>query len=152
MGPLSSHEDVNESFKEILNAADARIKLNGLENCSFSYDVPDEGLAKISGYVHVNKASRLYGSAVRTWILDDRISGEIEWTPVLPGKMGTGGNIHPSRQHWRQHPLMQHHERLAAVFTSDAPATAPAPPPAEGEAGSPARGSGGFTCEGVAGA
>ena len=25
--------------------------------------------------------------------------------------------------------LMQHHERLAAVFTSDAPATAPAPPP-----------------------
>ena len=66
MGPLSSHEDVCQSFKEILNAADARIKLNRLENCSFSYDVPDEGLAKISGYLHVNKASRLYGSAVWT--------------------------------------------------------------------------------------
>ena len=78
MGPLLSHEDVRESFREILNAADARIKLNGLENCSFSYDVPDEGLAKISGYLHVNKASRLYGSAVRTLILNDRISGEIE--------------------------------------------------------------------------
>ena len=49
MGPWSSHEDVCESFKEILNAADARIKLNRLENSSFSYDVPDEGLAKISG-------------------------------------------------------------------------------------------------------
>ena len=33
MGPLSSHEDVCESFKEILNAADARIKLKRLENC-----------------------------------------------------------------------------------------------------------------------
>ena len=59
MGPLSSHEDVCESFKENLNAADARINLNGLENCSFFYDVPDEGLEKISGCVHVNKASRL---------------------------------------------------------------------------------------------
>ena len=27
-----------------------------------------------------------YESAVRTWILDDRIRSEIEWTPVLPGK------------------------------------------------------------------
>ena len=78
MGPLSSHEDVCESFKEILDTAHARIKLNGLKNCSFSSDVPDEGLAKISGYVQVNKASRLYGSAVRTLILNDRISGEIE--------------------------------------------------------------------------
>ena len=90
MGPfkLSSHKDVCESFRELLNAADARIKLNGLENCFFSYDVPYEGLAKISGYLHVNKASRLYGSAVLIWIIDDRISGEIEWTPVLPGKNG----------------------------------------------------------------
>ena len=49
LGPLSSHEDVCESFKEIFNAADARIELNRLDNCSFPYDVPDEGLAKISG-------------------------------------------------------------------------------------------------------
>ena len=41
------------------------------------------GLAKISGDVHVNKASRLYESAVQTWILDARISVAIEWTPVF---------------------------------------------------------------------
>ena len=63
--------------------------------------MPDEGLAKISGYVHVSKTSRLYESAVRTWILDDRINGEIEWTPDLPGKNGdwnlSGSNIRSSR-------------------------------------------------------
>ena len=32
--------------------------------------------------MHVNKTSRLYESAVLTWILDDRISGEIEWTAL----------------------------------------------------------------------
>ena len=47
MGPLSSKDDVCESFKEILLAADARIKIRGLENGAFSYDVPDEGLVKI---------------------------------------------------------------------------------------------------------
>ena len=88
MGPLSSQDDVCESFKEILLAADARIKISGLENCSFSYDVPDEGLVKISGYLHVDKASRLYETTVLTWILDERIIGEIEWTPVLPGRHG----------------------------------------------------------------
>ena len=44
MSPLSFQADVCESFKEILRAADARIKICGLENCFFSYDVPDEGL------------------------------------------------------------------------------------------------------------
>ena len=96
MGPFSSQDDVCESFKEILRAADARIKISGLENCSFSYDVPDvssdEGLVKISVYLHVDKASRLYETTVRTWILDERIIGEIEWTLVLPGRPGTGGN------------------------------------------------------------
>ena len=76
----------------------ARIQLNGLEHCSFSYDVPDKDLAKISGYVHVNKASRLYESAVRTWILDDRISGKIEWTLVCQANMGTGSNTRSSRE------------------------------------------------------
>ena len=59
MGPSASHEDVCELFKEMLRTADSRIPIGGQENCSFSYNVPDEGLAKISGYVHVNKASRL---------------------------------------------------------------------------------------------
>ena len=56
--------------------AELGIQLNGRENCSFSYNVPDEGLVKISGYVHhsvhVNKASRLYESAFRTWMRDDQ--------------------------------------------------------------------------------
>ena len=88
MGPFSSQDDVCESFKEIMLAADARIKIRGLKNCSFSYDVPDEGLVKISGYLHVDKASRLYETTLRTWILDEQIIGEIEWTPVLPGRHG----------------------------------------------------------------
>ena len=92
MGPLSFNEDVRESFKEILRAADARIKIRILENRSFSYDVPYEVLVKISGYLHVDKASRLYKTTVRTWILDERITGEIKWTQVLPGRHGTGGN------------------------------------------------------------
>ena len=66
MGPLSSQDDVCELFKETLRAADARIKISGLENCSFSYDVPDKGLVKISGYLHVDKDSRLYETTVRT--------------------------------------------------------------------------------------
>ena len=66
MGPLSSQDDVCKSFKEILQAADARIKICGLENCSFSYDVPDEGLVKISGYLHVDKDSGLYETTVLT--------------------------------------------------------------------------------------
>ena len=52
---------------------------------------------KIPGYLHVDKASCLYETTVRTWILDERIIGEIEWTPVLPGKHGD----------WRQHPLIK---------------------------------------------
>ena len=72
-GPLSSQDDVCGSFKEILRAADARIKISGRENCFFSFDVPDEGFVKISGYLHVDKASRLYETTVRTWILDERI-------------------------------------------------------------------------------
>ena len=67
-----------------LRTADARIKISGLKNCSFSHDVPEDGLAKISGYLHVDRALRLYESAaVQTWIFDDQISREIEWTLVL---------------------------------------------------------------------
>ena len=54
MGPLLFQEYVCKLFKEILHDADARIKIRGLtrKNCSFSYGVPDEGLAKISGILH----------------------------------------------------------------------------------------------------
>ena len=96
LDPLSSQDDVCELFKDILRAADARIKISGLENCAFSYDLPDNCLAKISGYMHVNKVSRLTETGVRTWIFDERIIGEIEWTPVMPGRHGD----------WRQEPAI----------------------------------------------
>ena len=85
MGPLSSQDDVCKSFKEILRAADARLKIKGLETCSFSYDVPDDGLAEISGYLHVNKASRMYESAVRTWIA--------VWTWILESVVKLNGRL-----------------------------------------------------------
>ena len=55
---------------------------------------------KISGYFHDDKASRLYETTVRTWILDERIIGEIEWTPVLRLLLGRHGD-------WKQHPLIK---------------------------------------------
>ena len=71
--------------------------INGLAQSSFSYDVPGEGgLAKISGYLHVNKPANLTEATVRRWISDGRISGDIEWTPVLPGRHGD----------WKQHSLI----------------------------------------------
>ena len=39
----------------------------------------------------------LYEATVQTWIFDDRTSGEIEWTPVLPGK----------NRDCRQHPTIK---------------------------------------------
>ena len=33
----------------------------------------------------------------KTWIFDNRISGEMEWTPVLSGK----------NRDWRQYPLIK---------------------------------------------
>ena len=32
-------------------------------------------------------------TVIQKWIVDDRISGEVEWTPILPGKHGD----------WKQH-------------------------------------------------
>ena len=52
---LSDQYKVCCTFKEILNAAHARLEMRGLELSLFSYDVPEDGLARISGYVHVKK-------------------------------------------------------------------------------------------------
>jgi hypothetical protein len=68
-----------------------------LKESSFSHDLPEDGLARISGYLHTNKQTLLADSAVRTWIFDDRIIGEIVWTPILPGKNGD----------WKQHSLIR---------------------------------------------
>ena len=64
----------------------ARTEISGLKESSFSHDLPEDGLARISGYLHTNKQTLLADSAVRTWIYDGRIIGEIVWTPIMPGK------------------------------------------------------------------
>ena len=40
---LFAREDVRISFREILDQARDRIAINGLDQGSFSYDVPEEG-------------------------------------------------------------------------------------------------------------
>ena len=97
VGPLSNQDEICDLFRGILNESKARTEISGLEQSSFSYDLPEDGLARISGYLHTNKHTELRDSAVRTWIFDDRIIGEIVWTPILPGKNGN----------WRQHSLIR---------------------------------------------
>ena len=88
---LSDREDVRILFRSILDEAMERIAIKGLDQSSFSYDVPEEGgIARISGYLH--STAQIYRSAVQTWIFDERIIEEIEWTAVLPGQ----------RQDWKQ--------------------------------------------------
>ena len=47
---LSGQEDASNLFKVILNDAKDRLEISGLEQYSFSDDVPEDCLAKISGY------------------------------------------------------------------------------------------------------
>jgi hypothetical protein len=101
MPELSQQEEVRAIFKEILVYANVRLPISGLEQPSLSYEVPDNGIAKIDGYLHVNKTSLLADIAVRPWIfdvnhqryykIDDRIIRDIIWTPF----------------HWRQHLLIR---------------------------------------------
>ena len=97
IGALATQEEACACFKDILNAAEETREISGLKQSSFSYDVPDNCLVKISGYLHVKKECPLYESTVREWIIDDRIRGEIEWTRILPGR----------NKSWKQHPLIQ---------------------------------------------
>ena len=41
VGAMSNQDDVRELFKEILNDAKTRIEFSGLEQSSFSYDLPE---------------------------------------------------------------------------------------------------------------
>ena len=100
-GAMSDHDNVCGMFKDILNYASARIELRGLEQSSFLYDLPDDGLARISGYLHTNNRFLLTEAAVQGWILDDRIKGDVQWTPIHPGKNGD----------WKQEPLNGAHQR-----------------------------------------
>jgi hypothetical protein len=56
-GPMSNHNKVCCLFRGILNESKARIEINGLVQSSFSYDLPEDGLARISGYLRTNKYS-----------------------------------------------------------------------------------------------
>ena len=47
--------------------------------------------------MHVNKKFKLWEASVQTWLFDERISGEIEWRPILQGKNGD----------WKQHLLIK---------------------------------------------
>jgi hypothetical protein len=89
-------EDVRDNVIEILETANTNMPINELGQSSFSYDMPQaDAYAKISGYLHVTRNGRLTEASVRTWIIDDRIRGEIKWTPIMPGGPGIHGD-------WRQ--------------------------------------------------
>jgi hypothetical protein len=68
MPALSQQEEVRDTFKEILVSADDRLPICGLEQSSFSYDLPDNGIAEMFGYLHVNnlKRSLLYDTSCAT--------------------------------------------------------------------------------------
>jgi hypothetical protein len=79
-------EDVRDSFIQILETANTNMPIRELDQSSFTYAMPqDDASAKISGYLHVTRNGRLTEASVRTWIIDDRIRGEIKWTPIMPG-------------------------------------------------------------------
>ena len=97
MPDLSQPEEVRDIFKEILLSAHDQIPIRGLEQSSFSYCIPEDGIAQILGYLHVNKEGKLTEDAVRKWISNDRIMGDVEWTPIRPGNHGD----------WMQHSLIR---------------------------------------------
>jgi len=100
---FSSPEEVCVVFRSILDDAQfspERFSIHNLKQCSFSYGVLEGNVAKISGYLHASE--KITEAAVRTWIFDNRIHGEIKWTPVMPGKCGD----------WKKHP------HLADIFAA----------------------------------
>ena len=97
MDPLSSQAEVSDLFRAILQDAKCKLDISGLEQSSFSCGVPEDGLAKVSGYLHVNKKFLLYEATVRKWITDDRIRGDIQWNPIQPGRNGD----------WKDDPLIK---------------------------------------------
>ena len=103
MPVFSSPEEVCVVFRSILDDAQftaGRCSIYKLKQCSFAYGVLEGDVAKISGYLHASE--KITEVAVRTWIFDNRIHGEIKWTPVMPGKCGD----------WKKHP------HLADIFAA----------------------------------
>ena len=92
---FSSPDDVCGVFRSISDDAQfsaGRCLIYKLKQCSFAYGVLEGDVAKISGYLHTSEV--ITEAAVRTWIFDNRIHGEIKWTAVMPGKYGD----------WKKHP------------------------------------------------
>ena len=85
MQEMSGQGEVREVFCSILRDATDRKKIPGLHRCSFSYGAPEQGcLARISGFLHA--LGKISYQFVCSWIIDDRIHGDIKWTPVEPGR------------------------------------------------------------------
>ena len=81
---FSSPEEVCVVFRSILDDAQfspERCSIHNLQHCSFAYGVLEGDVAKISGYLHASK--QITEAAVRSWIFDIRIHGEIKWTAVI---------------------------------------------------------------------
>lgn len=97
MPALSQQEEVRDTFREILISADSRLSIRELEQSSCSYGIPDDGIAEFFGYLHMNHEAKLAKAAVRTWMFDDQIIGDVVWTPIRPGANGD----------WRQHSLIK---------------------------------------------
>ena len=76
IGASSDSCKVCNTFKAILNATLARLEMRGLEYSSFSYDMPEEGLAQISVYMHFNIKFKIRAASVRTWLFDERIRSD----------------------------------------------------------------------------
>jgi hypothetical protein len=72
IAPLSNQDEIYDLFRGILYESKARTEISGLEPSSFSCDLPEDGRARISGYLHTNKHTELRDSAVRPWTFDAR--------------------------------------------------------------------------------
>ena len=48
MAELSLQEEVRDIFKKILISANVRLPIRGLEQSSFSYGIPEDGITQIS--------------------------------------------------------------------------------------------------------
>jgi hypothetical protein len=65
MPGLSQLEEALDTFSETLISAYDRLPICGLEQSSFSYDLPDNGIAEIFGYLHVDNYISFIKTALR---------------------------------------------------------------------------------------
>ena len=85
IGPFLCSDDVRISALSILKESHEKIPIRGLEQSSVSYNVPEYGVAEISGYLHAS--ADIWESTTDIWLRDNRISC-LKWRAVLPGRNG----------------------------------------------------------------